>query len=194
MSFMRAEDLRKSRDESESRQRFLYDKVMNECAHRIQRVWAQSRSEYTFYCVPFVIAGEPMYDWRACVQHVKVALREHGYSVKLHKDQHTLFISWDKSVEKKAQDVKKPDEKKTPAGKTPDDKKSSEGSNVPSDGKGERKREEKKASQRNHEHYEEEIDFNPRDPLSQLNLRARLMAANTKYQHLQSVQALKRRR
>jgi len=159
---IKAEDLRKTRGQMETQQRALYDNVKTECFHRIERVHSQSNAEYTFYCVPLAVSGEPMYDWRGCVQYLKTTLRENGFRVKLHKDRRTLFISWDDPVREVAPS--------SPAPVTT-----------------------QKADPAVEEGSELVINFDPRDPLSHLNLRAQLMAANGKFAHLKTLQSAKKK-
>lgn len=168
---IRAQDLRKTKGDMEAQQRSLYDNIISECFHRIQRVHSESNAEWTFYCVPLALSGEPMYDWRGCVQHLKTSLTENGFKVKLHKDRHTLFISWDEP---------KAETRSSPSAENPRAPTRSQPSmrTGGSDRAGE---------------TELVINFNPRDPLSHLNLRAQLMAANGKFAHLKTLQSSKKK-
>jgi hypothetical protein len=154
-----------------AQQQTLYENVLSECFQKIQRVHNQSNAQYTFYTVPLAISGEPMYEWVGCVSHVKKALRENGFAVRLHVDRRTLFISWDEAAE---QDTEHQVEKKAGSEIAPSTGMTNAGDE---DGRG----------------SDLVINFDPRDPLSHVNLRAQLMAANGRYAHLKTVQTMRRK-
>ena len=158
---IKAQDLRRARGDMVIQQTALFESVLLQCFQKIQRVHSQSSAQYTFFCIPLAISGEPMYEWLGCVSHVKKALRENGFSVRLFRDKRTLLISWDEAPASQ--------DRVETRGESPAEEKAAE----PEDA------------------GELVINFDPRDPLSHLNLRAQLMAANGKYAHLKNVQTLR---
>ena len=182
---MRAEDLRKDRGSIVTQQQRLFDSELSQCFHRIQRVHERSNCEYTFHTIPMAVSGEPIYDWKGCVEFVKSRLRENGFSVRVYRDKRTLFISWDEEGKKKdSSSEEQPAKKDNERDRTEERR----------DDKREERRDDRRDDKGPRDRGEElVINFNPKDPLSHLNLRAQLMAANGKFAHLKNVQELKRK-
>jgi uncharacterized protein DUF5759 len=178
---MRAEDLRKDKGSLVTQQQRLFDSELSQCFHRIQRVHEKSNCEYTFYTIPLAVSGEPIYDWKGCVDFVKNNLRDNGFSVRVHRDMRTLFISWDKEGKKTRPSAREKDN-------------DMDGSMEERRGENQKEMDFQESRKDPRDSGEElVINFNPKDPLSHLNLRAQLMAANGKFAHLKNVQGLKRK-
>jgi hypothetical protein len=157
---MRAEDLHGATRAMGAHCARLYSTELDKAFHHIARVHAQCNKMYTFYSVPLVLPGEPCFQHADCLAYLKSQLRDNGYQVRVHKDGRTLFISWDKLQERPL-----------PTGPNQHAEAAGRRAGAPSKGAED-------------EAEELVIMFNPDDPLSQLNLRAQLMAANPKYDHI----------
>ena len=177
---MKAEDLQKANNAMSAQQQLLYDYELKKCFDHIERVHSLCNVLYTFYPVPLAIAAEPLYDWEKCVAFMRTTLKANGYYVRIYKDARTLFISWDPAIAKKGKDIECNVHNR-------EDRSEGTSSKIKSESQPQQNLKSTKKGP------EVVIDFNPANPLSQLNLRATLMANNPKYQHLKSIHAASRK-
>ena len=160
---MKVEELKRSSDAMNAQQQALFNIELKKCYDHIERVHSHDNKGYTFYPVPLALPAEPVYDWEKCVMFMRASLKTDGYYVRIYKDARTLFISWDPAMVKKDPHLNEQRQDEP----------------LP--------RVQQAAPQEARPKKELVIDFNPASPLSQLNLRATLMANNPKYGHLKSI-------
>lgn len=73
-----------------------YERVLELC-HRRLRTVAQYAGMQTFFEVPGILVGYPLYNLERCTEHVITSLRKSGFLVQLLPPPHigVIFISWD---------------------------------------------------------------------------------------------------
>lgn len=84
----------KRRKEINKKQHF--DKVLERCHSKIRKVATQGGMN-TFYEIPGMIVGLPLYNIEACTQHIIEKLRASGFLVQLLPPPSlwVIYISWD---------------------------------------------------------------------------------------------------
>ena len=89
-------ELYRMRKQRETNKKMCYNRVLERCHKRIRNV-AQYGGMHTFYEVPGMIVGLPLYDIQMCTEHIIQKLRENGFLVQLLPPPNTyvLYISWD---------------------------------------------------------------------------------------------------
>lgn len=149
-----------------------YAVQFDKCIDAVRTVNEHCHTMYTMYTVPSMIPGEPHYNMDECIIYLKEELKKSDFYVRLMKPGNILYISW------KPEDVEKV--------KRYNDKM-------------EMSTERKVSRKMTQKLYEPEeatppiIEFNPDCPLSNMRLRTSLMMNNPKYDHLPSMQRLKKR-
>ena len=80
----------------EQNKKVLFDQVLNKCHNKIRHVATQGGLN-TFYEVPGMVVGLPLYNIEACTEHIINKLRESGFLVQLlpPPNMFTIYISWD---------------------------------------------------------------------------------------------------
>jgi hypothetical protein len=89
-------ELYRMRKQKETNKKMCYDKVLERCHGRI-RTAAQYGGMNTFYEIPGMIVGLPLYNIQTCTEYVITKLRETGFLVQLlpPPSMYVLYISWD---------------------------------------------------------------------------------------------------
>jgi hypothetical protein len=73
-----------------------YDKVLERCHGRIRHVAAHG-GLHTFYEIPGMIVGLPLYNIHMCTEYIIKQLRESGFLVQLlpPPNVYVIYVSWD---------------------------------------------------------------------------------------------------
>jgi Family of unknown function (DUF5759) len=73
-----------------------FDKILELCHNRIKSI-AESNGQNTFYEIPGILAGYPLYDLNECLEYIVDALRKNGFLVQILPKPHVavIYISWD---------------------------------------------------------------------------------------------------
>ena len=73
-----------------------YDRVIELCHRRIRNI-AEFGGQNTFYEVPGMLVGYPLYNIYDCLQYVVEALRKSGFLVQILPPPHicVVYVSWD---------------------------------------------------------------------------------------------------
>lgn len=73
-----------------------FDKILELCHNRIRTI-AESNGLNTFYEIPGILAGYPLYNLEECLEYVVDALRKNGFLVQILPAPHVavIYISWD---------------------------------------------------------------------------------------------------
>lgn len=72
----------------------VYNKVLKMCHKRIQTVSRASHGEpYTFYEIPSIIFGMPIFDSDSCCDYIMKKLSINGFKV-MYMNARLIFISW----------------------------------------------------------------------------------------------------
>ena len=73
-----------------------FDKVLERCHNKIRKVATQGGMN-TFYEVPGMVVGLPLYNIEACTQHIIKKLRDSGFLVQLlpPPSMWVIYVSWD---------------------------------------------------------------------------------------------------
>ena len=73
-----------------------FDKILELCHNRIKTI-AESNGQNTFYEIPGILAGYPLYDLYECLEYIVDALRKNGFLVQILPPPHVavIYISWD---------------------------------------------------------------------------------------------------
>lgn len=73
-----------------------FDHIITLCHRRIRTV-ASHYGQNTFYEIPSVVFGFPLYDHKECIEYVITALRRNGFLVQILPAPHfgVIYISWD---------------------------------------------------------------------------------------------------
>lgn len=84
------------RKQKETNKKMCYDKVL-ERSHKRIRTAAQYGGLNTFFEVPGMVVGLPLYNIQVCTEYVISKLRESGFLVQLlpPPSVYVLYISWD---------------------------------------------------------------------------------------------------
>lgn len=73
-----------------------FDKVLELCHRRIRTV-ASYGGMNTFFEIPGMVLGFPLYNVRECMQHIVGSLRKSGFLVQILPPPHiaVMYVSWD---------------------------------------------------------------------------------------------------
>lgn len=73
-----------------------YDRVLELCHRRVRTV-AGYGGLNTFFEVPGLVVGQPLFDLPGCTKHIMASLRDAGFLVQLLPPPHVsvLYVSWD---------------------------------------------------------------------------------------------------
>ena len=73
-----------------------FDHIVELCHRRIRMV-ASYNGQNTFYEIPGVVVGYPLYKMHECVEYIVSALRKNGFLVQILPHPHVgvIYISWD---------------------------------------------------------------------------------------------------
>jgi hypothetical protein len=84
------------RKQKETNKTYCFDHVLEKCHKRIRNV-ASYGAMNSFYEIPSMIVGLPLYDINQCTQYVIEQLRKVGFLVQLLPPPHmyVLYVSWD---------------------------------------------------------------------------------------------------
>jgi hypothetical protein len=84
-----------------------FDKILELCHNRIKTI-AESNGQNTFYEIPGILAGYPLYDLYECLEYIVDALRKNGFLVQILPPPHVavIYISWDPDELKPPKPVK----------------------------------------------------------------------------------------
>ena len=74
----------------------VFDHIIELCHRRIRNV-ASYNGQNTFYEIPGIVVGYPLYSLWECVDYVVGALRKNGFLVQILPRPHigVVYISWD---------------------------------------------------------------------------------------------------
>ena len=88
-------ELYRMQKQKQANKTMCYDKVLERCHARI-RTAAQYGGLSTFYEVPGMIVGLPLYNIQLCTEYVITKLRETGFLVQLlpPPSMYVIYISW----------------------------------------------------------------------------------------------------
>jgi hypothetical protein len=89
---VKAKDLVKSQEEKKKLKEKTYKKILERIEKKIS-IASNSDFYYTYYEVPELILGLPLYSIKDCIVYVKKKLEYNGFKVLL-SEPNTLFISW----------------------------------------------------------------------------------------------------
>jgi len=73
-----------------------FDHIIELCHRRIRTIASYS-GQNTFYEIPGIVIGYPLYDINECIHYVISALRQNGFLVQILPPPHigVVYISWD---------------------------------------------------------------------------------------------------
>lgn len=85
--------MKKKRDQSKT---FCYDRVIELCHRRIRNI-AGFGGQNTFYEIPGMLVGYPLYNIYECLEYVVESLRKSGFLVQILPPPHVcvVYVSWD---------------------------------------------------------------------------------------------------
>lgn len=89
-------ELYRMRKQKETNKQMCYDKVLERCHTRIRNA-AKFGGLSTFYEIPGMIVGLPLYNIQLCTEYIIRKLRETGFLVQLlpPPSLYVIYISWD---------------------------------------------------------------------------------------------------
>ena len=89
-------ELYHTRKEKQNVRQVCFDRVLEQCHRRIRTV-AGVGGMNTFFEVPGVVVGLPLYNLQACVAYIVEALRKVGFLIQILPPPHVavIYISWD---------------------------------------------------------------------------------------------------
>lgn len=91
-----AKDLQYLRRQRELHRIELYRHQMNKCFEAIRQASTSGiGKEYTLFTIPYVIPGEPSYNFEECVKYIKRVLKQHGFKRNRVQPGNVIFISWE---------------------------------------------------------------------------------------------------
>ena len=185
----KASDLLKEEEVLSKLRKSNYRVQYQKCLNVVDTAHTDLHKQYTLYKIPLVLPGDPHFDLTECVAYLKKKLTDAEFYVKLMQPGNILLISWlpdhvEKVKKKAAREVRKGqqrDEAKSKDAKIAKDAKDAVNSKT-------QQSEETAAKAR-----EDRIAYRPASALSNLSFRSSLMRDNPKYDHLKSMQRLKRK-
>ena len=82
--------------EKENNQKETYNKIAELCVKKIKRV-ARSGGYNTFYAIPGILIGLPLYDTNECIKYIMKMLKKGGFFVQRlpENNDNIIYISWD---------------------------------------------------------------------------------------------------
>ncbi len=179
----KASDLLKEQEARAKLRRKNYRIQYQKCLSAVASANKDCHKQYTQYTIPLVLPADPHFTLTECIAYLKEKLTEAEFYVKLMQPGNVLLISWlpedvlkvQKKVEKKVEKKAKERQKERDERKQRADARSPP---APLEQPREPPR----------------IDYQPTSALSNLSLRSSLMRDNPKYDHLKSMQRLKRKK
>ena len=86
-------NLKKKKDQHKN---ITFDKIIEQCHRRIRNI-AQHGGMNTFYEIPGLLIGYPLYNIRDCMEYVVDKMRKNGFLVQILPPPHVcvIYISWD---------------------------------------------------------------------------------------------------
>ena len=179
----KASDLLKEEEARAKLRKTNYRVQFQKCLSAVESAHKDYHRQYTQYTIPFALPADPHFTLTECISYLKEKLTEAEFYVKLMKPGNVLLISW--LPEDVVKVKKKVDEKARLRQKEREERKeraaalrameqpppTEQGSQGPA-----------------------RIEYKPTSALSNLSLRSSLMRDNPKYDHLKSMQRLKRRK
>lgn len=96
--FLHASHIQSSKAKQAKKKEQLYQCQLEKCCNAIQESCMSSAAkEYIFFTVPYILAGEPIYNFTECITYLKDKLKERGFYRKRLVPGNVLFISWSAS-------------------------------------------------------------------------------------------------
>jgi hypothetical protein len=94
MSLIDISDLHRKTNELKTRKIKIYDEVLQKCHHRIKLVSKLTPlNQWSFYIIPKVLFGIPLYNLAECVEYLVKMLTENGFKVA-YTHPNLLLITW----------------------------------------------------------------------------------------------------
>ena len=94
MSLIDISDLHRKTNELKKRKIKIYDEVLQKCHHRIKLVSKLTPlNQWSFYIIPKVLFGIPLYNLAECVEYLVKMLTENGFRVA-YTHPNLLLITW----------------------------------------------------------------------------------------------------
>ena len=94
MSLIDISDLHRKTNELKTRKIKIYDEVLQKCHHRIKLVSKLTPlNQWSFYIIPKVLFGIPLYNLSECVEYLVKMLTENGFRVA-YTHPNLLLITW----------------------------------------------------------------------------------------------------
>jgi hypothetical protein len=89
-------ELRNIHREKQKNKTICFDKILEICHRRIRNV-ASYGGQNTFYEIPGLLIGYPLFNVRECLEYVVQSLRRSGFLVQILPPPHmaVMYISWD---------------------------------------------------------------------------------------------------
>lgn len=90
------QELYQMKKKKEQAKTFCYDRVIELCHRRIRNI-AGYGGQNTFYEIPGMLVGYPLFNIYDCMQYVVESLRKSGFLVQILPPPHicVLYVSWD---------------------------------------------------------------------------------------------------
>jgi hypothetical protein len=89
---VKAKDLIKSQEEKKKLKEKTYKKILDRIEKKIS-IASNGDFYYTYYEIPELILGLPLYSLKDCILYVKKKLENNGFKVII-SEPNILFISW----------------------------------------------------------------------------------------------------
>ncbi len=181
----KASDLLKEEEARAKLRKKNYRIQYQKCLNAVDSAHKDLHRQYTQYTIPMALPADPHFALDECIKYLKEKLTEAEFSVKLMRPGNILLISW--LPEDVAKVQKKVEKKKKQRQKEREEKQKQKLSEAPlatvaTPTFAATTREPPR------------IDYQPTSALSNLSLRSALMRDNPKYDHLKSMQRLKRKK
>lgn len=181
----KASDLLKEEEARAKLRRTNYRVQFQKCLSAVETAHKDLHRQYTQYTIPFALPADPHFTLAECISYLKEKLTEAEFYVKLMKPGNVLLISW---LPEDVVKVKKKAEKKAKLRQKERDERKERAAAL-------RAMEQPPAAERPQgSQGPAKIEYQPSSALSNLSLRSSLMRDNPKYDHLKSMQRLKRRK
>ena len=89
-------ELYQMRKKKDTNKKVVFDKVLDLCHRRIRNIGQFGRMN-TFFEIPGLVIGFPLFNIHDCTEHVIEQLRKSGFMVQLLPPPHVcvIYISWD---------------------------------------------------------------------------------------------------
>ncbi len=185
----KASDLLKEEEVLSKLRKSNYRVQYQKCLNVVDTAHTDLHKQYTLYKIPLVLPGDPHFDLTECVAYLKKKLTDAEFYVKLMQPGNILLISWlpdhvEKVKKKAAKEIRKGQQKDEAIkdAKTAKDAKDFQNSSSKN-----------RQTEGTAAKSEDRIAYQPASALSNLSFRSSLMRDNPKYDHLKSMQRLKRK-